>query len=522
MPEILLTTLNARYSHASFGLRYLKANLGALAERTEILEFDLSQRPSDVLEQILLRAPKIVGVGVYIWNANQSLQLVSELKRIRPGITVVVGGPEVSYESDSQEICRLADFVITGEADHAFEKLCTALLQGRRPLLRTIPAGLPHFAPSKMSDTAEPLIALPYHLYTDADVKQRVVYVEASRGCPFSCEFCLSALDIPVRNVPLAPFLSEMQKLFDRGLRQFKFVDRTFNLNLQFAKSILQFFLERVEPGLFVHFEMIPDRMPIGLRDLIRQFPPGTLQFELGVQTLNPAVEALVSRQQDHDRLKDNLIWLRTETGVHVHADLIVGLPGEDLESFGRVFDELYRLGLQEIQVGMLKRLRGTPIVRHDQSWQMIYSSHPPYEVLQTKLIDALTMQRMRRFSRYWDLVANSGNFAGTLALLVGDTPFASFLRFSDWLCARSGNRTHGYALSQLAGYLLEFVTQELGVESTRAAEVMVHDFNRTDRDPPSEILKLSGIKARRPAAKNSTAPARQARHLGSTESSSV
>ena len=259
---------------------------------------------------------------------------------------------------------------------------------------------------------------LPYEEYTDEDIAHRVIYVEASRGCPFTCEFCLSALEIPVRQFPLDEFLKAMQSLLDRGARQFKFVDRTFNLNLKVSRAILEFFLDRYEPGLFLHFEMIPDRLPESLRDIIARFPPGALQFEVGIQTFDPAVSERISRRQDVRKLEENLTFLREETGVHVHADLIVGLPGEDLETFAAGFNRLVALGPKEIQVGMLKRLRGTPIVRHDAEWQMVYSPHPPYEILQTRDLDAGMMSRMRRFAKFWDLIANSGNFVETTPLL--------------------------------------------------------------------------------------------------------
>jgi len=519
MSDIVLTTLNAKYAHAAFGLRYLMANLGPLRERASIAEFDVSHRTVDVLEAILARGPRIVGIGVYIWNVAAATQLIAELKRVRPDVIVVIGGPEVSHETDQQEMVARADYVITGEADLAFAELCEKVLAGRRPLSKVIAADLPEF--QSAIGNRQSAIQLPYDLYTDEDLAHRVVYVEASRGCPFKCEFCLSSLDVPVRNVPLDAFLAAMQRLLDRGLRQFKFVDRTFNLNLNVSRAILEFFLARYTPGLFLHFEMIPDRLPEALRSLIAQFPPGALQFEVGIQTFNDAVSQRISRRQDVAKLADNFRFLRDHTGVHVHADLIVGLPGEDLDSFGAGFDRLVALRPQEIQVGMLKRLRGTPIVRHDAEWGMVYSPHPPYEVLQTGAIDFATMQRLRRFSRYWDLVANSGNFVETAPMLWPDdaSPFRSFLRLSDWLHEQTGRR-HGIALQQLAALLFRFLVDVRGLAARDVAAAVWRDYQRGGRsDRPAflrDLVPPADTRVTRAAASRSGL-SRQARHLGAS-----
>jgi radical SAM superfamily enzyme YgiQ (UPF0313 family) len=507
MPRIVLTTLNARYSHAAFGLRYLMANLGALRSEALLLEFDTSWRPADAVEAILKHDPKIVGIGIYIWNVAVATQLVAELKRVRPNVIVILGGPQVSYETDKQEICSLADYVVTGEADLEFGRLCQKLLDAERPLNRIIAA-----APPEMGS-----VALPYDLYDQKDLEHRVIYVEASRGCPFTCEFCLSSLDIPVRNVPIDAFLKSMQSLLDRGLRQFKFVDRTFNLNLNISKSILQFFLDRYTPDLFLHFEMIPDRLPPALRELIVRFPSGALQFEVGVQSFNETVCELISRRQDAGKLEDNLRFLRAETGVHVHADLIVGLPGEDIPSFGKGFDRLVNLKPQEIQVGMLKRLPGTPIVRHDAEWGMVYSPTPPFEVLQTKLIDFPDMQRMRRFSRFWDLVANSGNFVNTTPMIWGNSsPFESFIRWSDWLFSRLG-ATHGIALNTLSELLFDFLTSENKLEQEQVAILIWQDYQRAGRSDRPAFLRqwIADEPIPRSVSSRPRAAQRQARHRG-------
>lgn len=505
MPEILLVAQNAKWIHASFGLRYLRANLGELRPRSAIREFVIEQRPVDVAEAILAEQPRIVGLGVYVWNAAQALSLVRVLKRLRPSLAVVVGGPEVSHETEQQEICRLADHVVRGEADLAFRDLCAALLAGRGAA-RVIDAPLPDLA----------ALAPPYDEYTDADVARRIVYVESSRGCPFTCEFCLSALDVPVRRADLAAFLQQMDRLLQRGVRHFKFVDRTFNLGVVAAAAILRFFRERWLPDLFLHFELIPDRLPSELRAEIAAFPPGTLQFEVGVQTLDPATSERISRRQDTDRLADNLRWLRSATGAHVHADLIVGLPGEDEATFARGFDRLRALGPHEIQVGVLKRLRGTPIVRHDGAHGMVYAAEPPYEVLETAAVPFAAMQRLKRFARYWDLVANSGNWTETLELLLaGPSAFAAFQQFAAWLYAETG-ATSGIALHRLAACLWRWLVGVQGQDEAAVGRAMAADYERCARhDWPEFLRPYVRLRPRTTAAGVAVAAKRQARHRG-------
>ena len=505
--DIVLATLNARHLHAAFGLRCLMANLGELQSRARIAEFDINQRVLDVAERILALRPRILGLGIYIWNVRASTELVTLLRRLEPGLRVVLGGPEVSHETEGQEIVQLADHVITGEADTAFPELCRQLLAGERPA-KVIAAALPELA----------RLASPYPLYNDADLAHRVVYVEASRGCPFTCEFCLSSLDVPVRPFPLEGFLVEMQRLLDRGLRRFKFVDRTFNLHPVVSRRILLFFLERMAPGLFVHFEMVPDRLPEALRELIVRFPPGSLQFEVGIQTLDPEVEARISRRQDHARMEDNLRWLRGHTGVHVHADLIAGLPGETLEGFGRGFDRLLALGPQEIQVGILKRLRGTPIVRHDVEWGMVYSPAPPYEVLRTRCMTFEELARMRRFAAFWDIFGNSGNFPRSLPLLwaaPGSSAFGAFMDFSDHLQSR-GVQTSGIALNRQYELLLAHAAQRWPSDLDRWRQSMAEDYLGPGRRDLPPCL-AAGAARKRPvesgAAGAPLLPARQGRH---------
>ena len=509
MPEVVLATLNAKFIHAAFGLRYLRANLGPLRDRSVIREFDINTRPLDIAEALLEEDPRIIGLGVYIWNVTATTELVSLLKRIRPQVIIVLGGPEVSHETEGQPIVDLADYVVIGEGEVAFRTLCESLLSSQRRILtKTVQGGLPPLGE----------LQLPYDEYTAADCAHRLIYVEASRGCPFKCEFCLSSLDEKVRQFPLPSFLAAMQQLFDRGVRHFKFVDRTFNLNIATSRAILQFFLDHMEPGLFVHFELIPDRLPDSLREVIAQFPPGSLQFEIGIQTLNTEVEALISRRQDHDKLAHNLRWLQTETGTHLHTDLIIGLPGEDLASFARGFDTLCSFGVQEIQVGILKRLRGTPISRHQEPFALVFSAHPPYEILSTSTIDFATMNALRRFARFWDIFANSGSFVQLMKLLLAlqPSPFASFFAFSKWVFGKVG-KTNAIGLARQCQLLWDYLVTDGGHDPAQIARLMMLDLDRTGRTEPFPFLEPYIDRAelrQRKRERLSQAPSRQSRHL--------
>jgi radical SAM superfamily enzyme YgiQ (UPF0313 family) len=504
--EIVLTTLNAKYIHAAFGLRYLLANLGELQERACIVEFDLTQRASDMAEVLLARNPKIIGLGVYIWNAQLSNELAQVIKALAPEVTLILGGPEVSFETEVQPICEVADYVITGEADLKFAEICRKILSGERPVAKVIPSELPSMDQ----------IAYPYRFYSDADVANRIIYVEASRGCPFTCEFCLSSLDVPVRAFNIDSFLREMEELLRRGVRHFKFVDRTFNLNINTSRAILEFFLARYTPDLFLHFEMIPDRLPEALREMIARFPPGALQFEVGIQTFNVEVGGRIKRRQNYEKLADNFAYLRNSTGVHIHADLIVGLPGETIESFAEGFDRLVAMRPQEIQVGILKRLRGTPIVRHDGEWEMRYSPFPPYELLRSRSLSFEQMQEMRRFSRHWDLMVNSGNFVESAPLIwiKAGSAFRGFMEWSRWLFARLG-RNHSIALGDLAELLFVYLTEEIGLEPAMAANTIYRDYQRGGRsDKPARLRPYlpETLEGRKGVAR--TRAKRQARHL--------
>ena len=495
---IVLSTLNSRYIHSSFSLRYLYANLGELQPQAVIREFTIHDRPIDVVEKLLTDGPKIIGFSVYIWNVVETTEVVKLLKTVVPQVVIVLGGPEVSHVPDQPELVELADYVIKGPGESSFRQLCAQLLNDQGP------------AESVISGVPQPLeeLVMPYDQYTAEDIRNRIIYVEASRGCPFKCEFCLSALDRTSKTFTLDHFLEEMDRLYQLGARNFKFIDRTFNLKVAHSTRILQFFLDRMDDQLMVHFEVIPDRLPDALKELLVQFPHNSLQFEVGVQTFDPDVQSLISRRQDNEQTKTNLRWLRQHTTAHIHADLIFGLPGDTLAGFADSFDQLYALGPQEIQLGILKRLRGARINRHTRDYQMRYSPAPPYTVLQTKDISFAQLQRVGRFARYWDMFGNQGRFVHTLPLLMGDQPFDRFLRFTDALYSQAQS-TWKISLRRQFKLLYQILPGALGVEQAELLLALQLDFDRNGEKGSLQRL-LHADKGQRKNQQN----ARQARHL--------
>ena len=500
---VVLATINARYAHASLGLRYLFANAGDLQSRIVLVELVCGNPIGAMADRILAHGPSIVAFGVYIWNVVETTALIRALRDRTPALTVIVGGPEVSHEADDQAICRLADHVVQGPGDISFARLVRGLLDGPRPLMKTIAGEQPDLE----------RLTLPYRHLTDRDLLERIVYVEASRGCPFKCSFCLSALDRTAWAFPLDAFLAEIDGLVMRGARRFKFVDRTFNLKPAASVAILDFFLRHLETQpddpCFVHFELVPDHLPDALKAAIARFPPGTLQFEIGIQTFDPAVQRLIDRRQDNGRAEANLRWLKSESNAHLHVDLIAGLPGETLAGFAAGFDRLVAIGPDEIQVGILKRLRGAPITRLEAAHALCFDREPPYEILSTGTLDAGALDAIRRMARFHDRIVNSGRMPSLAADVLDGAPFARMMALSEALERRYSSRRMGLEP------LIEGVVDWLSVRSDRPLETLrqmaIDDYRASGAQGRLAFMER-GISAT-PGAPRATPP-RQSRHL--------
>ncbi len=501
MSTILLTTLNARYAHTALGLRCLYASMHELQPQTKILEFTINDAIQTIAEDILNEHPTIIGIGVYIWNVAEVAQLIEILKKVSPQTTIVLGGPEAGYHPHRVNLSQ-ADYIISGEGEVSFATLCRDLLAHTPPQERFIQGVVPDLK----------TLPLPYNAYSDEDIAHRMIYVEASRGCPFECEFCLSSRDEKVRNFPLDSLLEAFEVLWQRGARRFKFIDRTFNLNMTFANRILDFFLAK-EPPYFAHFEVIPDHFPEVLKAKIACFPQGSLQLEIGIQTLDPVIAAGINRPLRLEKIIDNLRFLEQETTAHLHLDLIVGLPGESLAGFGRNLDTLVSLTHSEIQIGILKNLSGTTLSRHDLTHGMIYSDTPPYDILQNNDLSFVQIQKMKRFARFWDIFYNSGSFDRTITLIWGEgSVFEGFYAFSEWIYTQTLS-TWKISLERQITLLHTYLLLHHPVEVVE--ECLLTDLSpRPEKTIPFFLRQKLKTQTKHETAMSTITPKRQAKRL--------
>lgn len=464
---ILLTTANARFSHSSFGLRCILANLQELEEQTSLLEFVLSDSPEMIVERWLQYQPKIIGVGIYIWNIEILTKAIQLLKSTHPQITIVIGGPEVSF-GVAAELMNNVDYIVQLEGEEVFRDLSRKILKGESPKTKVIKADVIDVTTLK----------LPYYLYSDGDIKNRKIYVEASRGCAFKCHFCLSSLDNGIRNFNVDYFLRELELLYQRGARQFKFVDRTFNLDIKLSSQILNFFLDNYpDQNFFLHFEIIPDRLPSELKTSIEKFKPGVLQFEVGIQTLDKLASERIGRRQNKTKALENLSYLRHHTNAHLHVDLIIGLPGVTLDIFKDDLNELLSLELQEVQLGILKNLKGTPLAQHILPYDMVFEKVPPYEIQSNRDLPPAMMKQLRAFHKNWDKYFNSGNFIHSMSFLFKfSNPYDEFFALSNYTYAKF-QRSFAISLDQLSETLLTYLQEEKEVEYTKARDLILRDI---------------------------------------------
>ncbi|WP_163191709.1 B12-binding domain-containing radical SAM protein [Clostridium thermarum] len=434
--KVVLIALNAKYVHTNLAVRYLKHFTQDLDYQCTIKEFSINDRLENILENILKEKPDVIGFSCYIWNIDMVEKLSRLIKRVNENIEILYGGPEVSYDSKEFLQSNEGDYVIEGEGEETFReflqyKLGQRVLEGIRGLWYKDSKGQINTPLHRNLIDINQLI-FPYR--DEDNFKNKIIYYEASRGCPFRCKYCLSSTIDGVRFRDIEVVKSELSILMKREISLVKFVDRTFNANRGYAREIWNFLKEQDTDTCF-HFEISADLLTDEDIEILVSAPKGRFQFEIGVQTTNEKVIRNIDRTMNLEKLADNVKKLKAADNIKLHLDLIAGLPEEDFNSFKKSFNEVYSMGPHEIQLGFLKLLKGSLMREEEEKWEMVYSPYPPYEILKNKDISYEELLVLKKIEEMVDKYYNSGNFHNILNYLIPDfeTAFDFFHKLSEF-----------------------------------------------------------------------------------------
>ena len=521
--NVVLTTLNAKYIHSSLALRYLKAYAQEDFPNSEIREYTIKDPPGRIVADLYTRKPDVIAFSVYIWNVEETLPLLAMLKKVLPNTVIVLGGPEVSYDT-REWLARVpeVDFIVQGEGEATFHHLLTTLASLTSPQYASAssaassatetPTATPTLAAAAFADIpglafrngeriqinppraklALEEVPSPYQDEADLQaLRGRVVYFESSRGCPFSCQFCLSSIESGVRYFPIERVKAELMRLMEAGIGTVKFVDRTFNLHRRYALEMFQFLIDQRKNTVF-QFEITGDILPKEIVDFLAvHAPQGLFRFEIGVQSTNDVTNSLVQRKQNFERLSDTIRSVKASEKIVQHLDLIAGLPEEDYGSFRKTFDDVFAFEPDELQLGFLKMLRGTGMRRQAADFGYVFMDNAPYEILFNNILSYDDVLRIKQvedvLEKYW----NEGKLRHTVQYLtrhVFQSAFDFFQDFGSYWEAHGWDRI-GHQLEDLFLRLDGFLREHCETAQHQAARAyMMYDFLLQYRVRPHKL----------------------------------
>lgn len=419
--KFLLVAVNAKYIHSNPAVYSLKRFAGEYTDAVEIAEYTINNRMEDILEDIYRRKPDAIGFSCYIWNIGMVEKLMGELHKLLPRLPVFLGGPEVTYDAD--KLLRKYPYltgIFIGEGEATFAQVVKYYVKKNPESLEDIP-GL--MLRSGMTPERKPLnlTDVPF-LYDDmAPFTNRIIYYETQRGCPFRCSYCLSSIDKTVRFRDIEVVKKELAFFLEKKVKQVKFVDRTFNCNHDHAMAVWQYLYEHDNGVTNFHFEIAGDILREDEIALVAKMRPGLVQFEIGVQSTNTDTLREIRRVMDIGKLKQVVAALKAAHNVHIHLDLIAGLPYEDYDSFARSFDDVYAMEPEQLQLGFLKVLKGSYMAEMAESYGLVYTDYAPYEVLYTNWLSFTEICRLKRIEEMVEIYYNSGQFAHSLPVMIAD-----------------------------------------------------------------------------------------------------
>lgn len=443
--KILLVAINAKYIHSNLAVYSLYANAGEAKNNIEIAEYTINHYLDDILADIYKKTPDVIAISCYVWNINLIKMLVPELKKVLPKAHIWLGGPEVSYypEKVINELPAVTG-VMLGEGERTFAELSALYLLDNNN--ETVSSKFSSIGGICLRNERGIIVYTAQRqeaefkdykfMYSDlSDFENRIIYYESSRGCPFHCAYCLSAADNKLRFKDLSTVFDELKFFMDNKVKQVKFVDRTFNSNKEHAMAIWQFILDNDNQITNFHFEVEADILNDEELNLLEKMRPGLVQLEAGVQSTNIETLKAINRRADFAKIAENVKKIKSFNNIHMHLDLIAGLPYEGLESLKKSFDDVYGIGPDNLQLGFLKLLKGTPIYEKAEEYGIVYKQNANYEVLKTNWMGYDELLKLKDVEKVLEIFYNSGQFKNCLKVLQNyyDSPFEMYMDLSDF-----------------------------------------------------------------------------------------
>lgn len=482
--KIIATTLNAKYIHTNLAIRYLKAY--AEPEYTvDLVEYTIKDPVMNIVSDLIQKKPDVIGFSCYIWNIEETIKVMSMLKKVNPELIIVLGGPEVTYDV-SYWLDRLsdADFIVIGEGEITFKQLLEQL-DGDKDFSSISGLAYRKDEEKKISPQRNKVdlkeLPSPYRFEEDlSQLGKRVTYFETSRGCPFSCQFCLSSIEVGVRYFDREKVKDDIRFLMDNGAKTIKFVDRTFNISRSYAMEMFRFLIDEHKPGTVFQFEITADIMrPEVIQFLNEEAPAGLFRFEIGVQSTNDATNELVMRKQNFAKLSRTVTMVKEGGKIDQHLDLIAGLPEENYDSFKNTFNDVFALRPEELQLGFLKMLRGTGLRIRAHEHDYIYMDHAPYEILGNNILSFDDIIRIKQVEDVLEKFWNDHRMDTTVEHLVTNvfsTPFDFFQDFGSFWDKQGWARI-GHQLEDLYKRLYAFLEESDRNSLTVVEGLMKYDY---------------------------------------------
>lgn len=490
--KVVASTLNAKFIHMCLSIRYLKAYAQPEFD-IELAEYTINDPEMNIVSDLHEKKPDVLGFSCYIWNIEETIKVIKMMKKISPDLTVVLGGPEVTYDTAMwMEKVPEVDYIVIGEGEARFTSLLKAI-RDTEPVSEIDGLAYRENGQVQINHQKQKLelkeIPTPYRFTEDIpDLSKRVIYLETSRGCPFTCQFCLSSIEVGVRYFDREKIKEDILYLMEHGAKTIKFVDRTFNISRSYAMEMFQFIIDRHYPGTVFQFEITADIMrPEVIEFLNENAPEGLIRFEIGVQSTNDFTNELVKRNQNFKKLARTVTLVKDGGKIVQHLDLIAGLPEEDYSSFRKTFNDVFEFEPEELQLGFLKMLRGTGLRNNAAEYGYEYMDHAPYEMLANRVMpfdDIVSIKQVEDvLDKYW----NDHRMDATIRYIVQntfDSAFDFFQEFGSYWNQKGWSRI-GHQLEDLFKRLYLFL-QDKKVEQLPAIEsLMKYDYLRNKKQKP-------------------------------------